>query len=198
MACLGWIGFESCPTTRFTISSQPADPSNMTIDLVRLLESFVRLRPQLISFSRQRRMDQGLAEDLAQDTWIKLQTSNQPAGVDNPLGFIRKTAQNTTIDYLRKERRRRNIDAEIEEILSEPCDHVSPERLLMGRQTLKAVTDALDQMPDRTRRIFLMSRVEGLTHKRIAEIEAITEEAVYYHVRRALERLAVLRNTLER
>lgn len=169
----------------------------MTIDFVRLLDSFVRLRPQLISFSRKRRMDHSLAEDLVQDTWIKIQTAPSQGAINNPAAFIRTTANNTTTDYVRKVRRRKDIDAEIEDILGDSSDDITPERTVMGRQTLRAVTDTLNQMPERTRRIFLMSRVEGYTHKNIAEMEAITEEAVYYHIRRALERLAVLRDTLD-
>ena len=47
---------------------------------------------------------------------------------------------------------------------------------------------------EKTRRIFLMNRIERIPHRRIAEQLGITDEAVYYHIRRALERLAALRD----
>lgn len=169
----------------------------MTIDIGKMLETFVRLRPQLLAFARNRRLDQSLAEDLMQDTWLKMQTAIPQADIENHAGYIRRSAANATNDHLRKERRRKDIDAEIQDILTETADDVSPERQLAGRQTLQAVNEVLEAMPERTRRIFLMNRIDGVSHRRIAEMEAITEEAVYYHIRRALERLAALRRTLE-
>jgi RNA polymerase sigma-70 factor (ECF subfamily) len=71
---------------------------------------------------------------------------------------------------------------------------VSPERTVIGRENLDAVRAALDELPEKTRRIFLMNRIDGIPHRRIAEQMGITDEAVYYHVRRALERLARLRD----
>jgi RNA polymerase sigma-70 factor (ECF subfamily) len=41
-----------------------------------------------------------------------------------------------------------------------------------------------------------MNRIDGIPHRRIAEQMGMTDEAVYYHVRRALERLARLRDDL--
>jgi RNA polymerase sigma-70 factor (ECF subfamily) len=80
--------------------------------------------------------------------------------------------------------------------LGETVDEVSPERVLIDRQTLGCVCAALDQLPEKTRRIFLMNRIGQIPHRRIAEMLGISDEAVYYHIRRALERLAVLRDEL--
>jgi RNA polymerase sigma-70 factor (ECF subfamily) len=80
--------------------------------------------------------------------------------------------------------------------LWDTVDEASPERLLIGRENLSAVRAALDALPERTRRIFLMNRIEQISHRRIAEMLGISDEAVYYHIRRALERLAVLRDEL--
>jgi RNA polymerase sigma-70 factor (ECF subfamily) len=41
-----------------------------------------------------------------------------------------------------------------------------------------------------------MSRFEGKTHREIAERFGITEQAVFYHVRRVLEHLAVIRDDM--
>jgi RNA polymerase sigma-70 factor (ECF subfamily) len=56
---------------------------------------------------------------------------------------------------------------------------------------------ALDNLPEKTRRIFLMNRIEHISHRKIAEKLGISDEAVYYHIRRALERLAKVRDTFD-
>ncbi|HWU65150.1 MAG TPA: sigma-70 family RNA polymerase sigma factor [Ensifer sp.] len=168
----------------------------MSFDLSTMLEAFLQIRPKLVSSAR-RRVSSDSAEDAVQDTWVQITAARIGQQVDNPGGYIARTMNNTVTDHLRRERRRRDIDGEIRDILDGDADEVSPERQLMGRQMLMAVQAALDAMPERTRRIFLMNRIEGVTHRRLAELEDISEEAVYYHIRRALERLADLRRDLE-
>lgn len=168
----------------------------MNFDLSRMLEAFLQARPKLVS-SAQRRVDRASAEDVAQDTWMRIAAVNRDKSVENPAGYIARIMNNAVTDHLRRERRRRDIDAEINGIFADSTDEISPERLLMSRQTLNAVTSALDAMPERTRRIFLMNRIDGISHRRLAELEEISEEAVYYHIRRALEQLAVLRRDLD-
>jgi len=131
-----------------------------------------------------------------QDTWIKLEGARPEQVLDNPVGYVTRVANNLVADHMRKERRRAAIDSEVASLLWENVDAVSPERALIAQENLKAVRAALDELPEKTRRIFLMNRIEGIPHRRIAEMLGISDEAVYYHIRRALERLAVLRNDL--
>lgn len=56
--------------------------------------------------------------------------------------------------------------------------------------------DAINSLPPQTRRVLLMSRFEGLTHREIALELGISEAAVYYHIRRAFEHLAAVRSHL--
>jgi RNA polymerase sigma factor (sigma-70 family) len=168
----------------------------MSFDLSTMLEAFLQIRPKLVSSAR-RRVSSDMAEDAVQDTWVRIAAARIGQGIDNPGGYIARTMNNTVTDHMRKERRRRDLDSEIRDILDDDADEVSPERQLMGRQMLTAVKGALDAMPERTRRIFLMNRIDGVTHRRLAELEEISEEAVYYHIRRALERLTDLRRDFE-
>lgn len=168
----------------------------MSFDLSRMLMAFLQARPQLINAAR-RRVSHDVAEDATQDTWMRIAASGRGQAVDNPGGYIARIMTNTVTDQLRRERRRTDIDAQVQDILSDAIDEVSPERQVMSRQMLEAVTQALDTLPERTRRIFLMNRIDGMSHRRLAELEEISEEAVYYHIRRALERLAALRRELD-
>ena len=166
------------------------------LNIGKLIGAFAKARPRLEAVAQARTGNRAAAEDLMQDAWLKLEGARPGQAIDNPVGYITRVANNLVSDHMRKERRRAAIDSEIADLLWENVDAVSPERALIGRETLKAVQAALDELPERTRRIFLMNRIEGLTHRRIAEMLGISDEAVYYHIRRALERLAVLRDDL--
>ena len=154
------------------------------------------LRPRLVALAQSRLGNRSVAEDLVQDTWIRLEKAEPDTAIANAAGFVSQVTMNGIRDHFRKERRRAEIDAEVQELLWEYSDELSAERALMGRDALRAVQVALDELPEKTRRIFLMNRIEGVPHRKIAELLDMSDEAVYYHIRRALEHLAHLRDEL--
>jgi RNA polymerase sigma-70 factor (ECF subfamily) len=166
------------------------------LKLGKLIGAFVKVRPRLEAVAQARTGCRATAEDLIQDAWLKLENTRYDSPIDNPGGYITQVANTMVAGHLRKERRRAEIDAEVCGLLWDTVDEASPERVLIGRQNLCSVCAALNELPAKTRRIFLMNRVEQIPHRRIAEMLGISDEAVYYHIRRALERLAELRDEL--
>ncbi len=160
--------------------------------------AFMAIRPQLVATAQSRLGSRALAEDLVQETWLKLETARSEAPVENPGDFIAQVTRNAIRDHFRKERRRAAIDAEVNGLIWEESDEISPERTLIGCENLRAVQAALQELPEKTRRIFLMNRIGNIPHRRIAEMLDMSDEAVYYHIRRALEHLAQLRDELRR
>lgn len=160
----------------------------------KLISTFLKARSRLETVAEARTGSKTTAEDLLQDAWLRLEKVRSDVPIENPAGFIVSVTKRTVIDHVRKERRRAEIDAEISDVLWDSVDEISPERYLIGRESLEAVCAVLDELPEKTRRIFLMNRIERIPHRRIAEQLGITDEAVYYHIRRALERLAALRD----
>jgi RNA polymerase sigma-70 factor (ECF subfamily) len=166
------------------------------LKLGKLIGAFVKMRPRLEAVAEARTGCRATAEDLMQDVWLKLENTRCDDEIDNCGGFITQVAKTTVTGHLRKTGRRSEIDAEIFDLLWDTVDEASPERALIGRENLRAVCAALDTLPARTRSIFLMNRIEQIPHRRIAEMLGISDEAVYYHIRRAIERLAVVRDEL--
>lgn len=166
------------------------------LKLGKLIGVFDKMRPRLEAGAQARLGCRATAEDLVQDVWLKLENTRSDAEIHNPGGFIAQVAKTTVTGHLRKERRRKEIDEEVSGLLWETVDDASPERMLIGSESLRIVYAALDALPARTRQIFLMNRIDQIPHRKIAKMLGISDEAVYYHIRRALERLAVLRDDL--
>lgn len=123
------------------------------------------------------------ARDLVQDIFLKL-WERAGAAATNPGAFLSRSARNASIDYMRKERVRRNYrNAALAETDVEGDPNFAQ---LAARQSLAAVTGAIAALPDRTRRIFIMNRVDGLTFREIAENCEISERAVAKHMAKAL------------
>ncbi len=167
----------------------------MRMELTRLLSSFAVLRPRIEAMTRGRVGCGATAEDLTQDTWIRLATAGDDA-VDNHAAFAMRAAKNAVIGHFRKQKRRSEIDAEVNDLLWPSVDEISPERVVMGRDMLRAVEAALLTMPEKSRQIFLMNRLGGVSHREIACRLGVSEETVYYHIRRVVERLAEVRDRL--
>jgi len=159
-----------------------------------LLTAFLKARPRLEATVRARTLNRATAEDVVQDAWLKLDAADAIIPIDNVGGYLSRVVSNAVTDHFRKERRRSEIDHELSDILWDNIDTVSPEKVLIGRENLAILCKALDELPERSREIFLLNRMHGIPHRKIADQMGISDNAVYYHIRRALEHLARFRD----
>ena len=167
------------------------------LSLTRILDAFGAEAPRIEAGLRGRVRCRARSADILQDAWVKLaELGADGAAVENPQAYVRRTVRNAATDHLRKERRRVAIDREVHDLLWDGADDLSPERIVIGRQAVAALEKALAEMPEQSRRVFLMNRFEGKTHREIACELGVSETTVYYHIRRVLERLSDLRDSL--
>ena len=68
--------------------------------------------------------------------------------------------------------------------------HDSPDEFLVTEELQKKLTECLAKIPTRQAEVFVLSRVEGLKAKRIADILGCSQQTVRVHLHRALKRLA--------
>src|SRR3546814_2016887 len=64
-------------------------------------------------------------------------------------------------------------------------DEIDPERALQSRQALSTVTGAIKTMPERTRTIFVLFRLEHMKQREIADLLGVSVRTVEQHVTRA-------------
>jgi RNA polymerase sigma-70 factor (ECF subfamily) len=64
-----------------------------------------------------------------------------------------------------------------------------PERVLTGKDTLREFVSALEDLNERTRDIFVLSRIEHMHQGAIAKLFGISVSAVEKHVMKALNHL---------
>lgn len=104
------------------------------------------------------------AEDVVQDAFFKLRGRRIE---ECDLGLVVRTAQNAARDAMRAERVRAVYASRmaVEQMAAGP---VSPDEAVAGRQELAALLEALQSLPARTRRIFLLNKVDGKTYPEIA------------------------------
>ena len=149
------------------------------------LEAALRTHGGALLGSGRRQAGPDEASDLVQEVFARAAGSKQRHRLINPGGFLRRIAQNLLID---RARRRRNHPA-LHLPLLEDCDAPSPpeqEWNLEAADLLRLYETAVDAMPAKTRRVFLMHRVDELSYREIHELLGISVATVEYHMMKAL------------
>lgn len=144
----------------------------------------------LLSFLR-RRAGAEEAPDLMQEVFARAAGSAQRGKLSNPGGFLRRIAQNLLIDRARYSRNHRPLVHPFEEQRDAACAPQQEWRL-EADDLLGLYERAVDAMPFKTRRVFLMHRVDELSYREIHERLGISIATVEYHMMRALAHIATV------
>jgi RNA polymerase sigma-70 factor (ECF subfamily) len=162
-----------------------------------LLDVYLAMRAELLRFLGARLGDKAFAEDLYQELFVRLRQSELPDGIDNPRGFIYRTAYNLANEHARTNRRRgardaKWIDATIHTVGSEQVhDQPGADEALDAKQRMTAVMAALGELSPKCREVFTQCRVHGLSHREIAERHGISTKMVEKHMTAALKHLTL-------
>ncbi|GGB02886.1 RNA polymerase sigma factor [Brucella endophytica] len=125
------------------------------------------------------------ARDVAQDTYLRLRHLPAETLVLSPRAYIFRVANNIAVDYLRAETSRaRYFTAENGH--DQPLDEPLPDSVIDYRQRLKILEQAVDELPDKCREVFLMHKFDGLSHAEIANALGISRSMVEKHIMKAL------------
>lgn len=125
------------------------------------------------------------AADLAQDTFLRIMTSRRQPGEwsGEPRALLTHIAKGLVIDHWRRQDvERAYLDALA--CLPEP-EAPSPEVRLLVLEALYRVEAMLRSLPVRTRDIFLLSQLDGLTYQQIADRLGTSLITVKRHMRSA-------------
>mgnify|MGYP002624475615 CR=1 FL=1 len=155
-------------------------------------EFTARFHGPLMAFFLRRIQDPAEAEDLTQEVLLRVVRMAGIERVERAESFVFKIAIN-----LLRDRRRRVVRAgnpgfvPLEDALaSELVEDLSPERVILSRDTLAEVLRTLDELGERTRNIFILFRLENMKQKDIAALYGIAQSTVEKHVMRAVLHLA--------
>jgi RNA polymerase sigma-70 factor (ECF subfamily) len=148
------------------------------------------LRRSLTRFFRRRVRESSDVEDLVQDVFTRIVARNSDRPVENLAGYIFQTAASVLADRGRRRSSRHAAAHEEFDAEHHGNDELDPERVLSGKESLRAVTAALLSLPERTRTIFVLHRLEGYKHREIAEQLGISVSAVEKQMIRAVQHLA--------
>ncbi len=169
--------------------------------LKRSIEDLFRLqRPSLIRFALSRIKDQGEAEDIVQEAFMRFQKKYSEQEVSAPEALLVRIATNLIIDRFREKNARVSREDAWAKLYTAGADvelssteSVDPARILSAKQQVRVAIDVLNTMPEKTQRIFLLHRFEGLTHAEVSVRTNIPQSTIEKHMIRAIKALAKIK-----
>ena len=129
-----------------------------------------------------------LARESLHETWLRLNRQDHCDEILRPGPYLMQIAANIATDQLRADRRRANR-AEIEAALEIADPTPGPAEQTEARLAFQEARRAILELPERTRRILICSRLEGMTHQAIADRFGISRRTVVYELKRAMDHL---------
>jgi RNA polymerase sigma-70 factor (ECF subfamily) len=127
--------------------------------------------------------DKPVARELVNDVFINVWKNQHHLDLqDNLKPYLYRAVKNRSINHLKK---RKVIKTDLEE-LDQPADTQS-DHLIIVKQNEDMLQQWINELPDRCKQVFLMSRVDGLPNKEIADLLDISIKTVENQMTKALK-----------
>lgn len=172
----------------------PSEPSKRP-DNRPLVAAFLEKREALVLFLAARTRSMALAEDLAQELYLKVAAVEAGTEVRSPSSLLYRMAANLLVDHVRSAHRSRRRDSQWrddtrtavggEDVVEEP----SAEQVLVSRERVRQLADAVATLPPQMGRAFRLNKLEGLTQTQTAEAMGISRKMVEQHIHAAVKNL---------
>jgi RNA polymerase sigma-70 factor (ECF subfamily) len=127
-----------------------------------------------------------LARESLNEAWLRLHREDQPGPVHNPAHYVLRTAANIATDWRRGDGRRARR-FEVKAVLEVASSAPDAEREVGARQEFALLQRAVNQLPERTRKILIAARLQGRGQQEIAAEFGISTRMVRLELKRALD-----------
>ncbi|WP_233503565.1 RNA polymerase sigma factor [Sphingomonas psychrotolerans] len=144
--------------------------------------------PKLMRFFA-RRFQRHDAQDLVQESFARLAHahSDRQEPIDCPEAYLGRIAANLARNRAKSALERSlAFQVPVENVPLPASDLV---KALEARDQLNRIQNALVQLPDKTRSIFLAHRLDGLSYREIAKATGLSVKGVEWHMTKALGHL---------
>jgi RNA polymerase sigma-70 factor, ECF subfamily len=146
---------------------------------------FRKLQPGLVRFAFIHLRDQEDAREVVQEVFINIWDKREQLNFEEELKYyLFRSVKNGCLNLIKK---RRLDTVSLEEGMTAADELQKDESDTQTR--FNSVMVQVNQLPEMCREIFLMSRMEGLSHKEIAEILEIAPKTVENQIGIALKKI---------
>lgn len=141
--------------------------------------------PRIYPFVLKMTRSEVSAEEIVQELFIKLWTNRETAAqIENPRSYIFKMATNRTVGYMKTMARRVRI---VEKVTGQvTLERNVTEEMLDLKETEEIINKAVEQLPEQQKKVYMLSRQQGLNAEEIAARLDLSPKTVKNHLTEAL------------
>jgi len=129
-------------------------------------------------------------DDLVQDIYARLATAKAVTHIRNSQAYLFQVARSVAADHWRSARVTRLHDTAAFQNADMADFSASPEVIIIARSELLRLARVVASFPERTRKVFVLRRVEGLTQREIANRLSVSESTVEKQIANGVRLLA--------
>lgn len=127
------------------------------------------------------------SEDIVQNTLLKIWTNRKNLQIHGSLkNYLYKSIYNLFINEYTKKKREESILEKLQ--FSVLQDSIKEEEENIRAKTRRIYAE-IDRLPPKSKKIFVLNKLQGFRYKEISEILGISENTVESHISRALKRI---------
>lgn len=124
-------------------------------------------------------------DDVVQDIFLRLSQTASVTHIAAPRNYLWSTAVSVLRDRARRARVAPSEFADSDELVELPSEAPSPFQQLCAREELEKVRGLVADLPERTRQVLVLRRLERVSLAETASLLGISPSAVEKHQRRA-------------
>jgi RNA polymerase sigma factor (sigma-70 family) len=145
----------------------------------------------LVRYFRKRGVREEDAEDAVQEVFVRLSRRQGLSEIERIEGYLFETAANVAIDAHRHNTVRHAESHDVYDDSRHGRPECSSEAVFEGQEAIEQILMALRELPDRTRTVFILVRLEHMKQAEIARRLGISVSAVEKQLTKALAHLAL-------
>ena len=172
-------------TNQCTVTDKQLIDGIKNNDYISYNQLFLRYFPRLCQYVYSLIQNKEDAEDIVQELFLLLWKNRKIIEIhENVRYYLFRMAKNLTLNYIKKQK-----------MQTIPLDEGSVKNYFQEEELLEtdefriSLFDCIDQLPDRSKEVFLLHRINGLKQKEIAEKLSISIQTIKNQIYNSVTRL---------
>lgn len=153
-----------------------------------ILAAFLSVEPMLRQYVMRFALREEDIDDILQEAFLRAYQSERTQVIRAPRSFLFRVARNVALNEIARKANRLMVLVGDSAALDVIDEGPSVERQLEIRRSFDALNAVIAALPPQCRRVLVMRKVFGLSHKEIARRMDISVRTVEKHLAKALER----------